>query len=127
MGLHPDPELLKPGVIVAGPFHPAFGYLVKVRWWRSRVDAWCLARNRRFQGERIILRFPKEALSEILGPAGENVKHWQELWGCRGVDIEQMANWSPGRVEIFAVGGEERTVPHGKVDFAEEVKAHDSR
>ncbi len=127
MGLHPDPELLKPGVIVAGPFHPAFGYLVKVRWWRSRVDGWCLARNGRFQGERIVLRVAKEALSEVLGPAGENLKHWQGLWGCRDVDIEQMADWSPGRVEIFTVSGEEHTVPHGTVDLAEEVEAHESR
>ena len=29
MGLHPDPALEKPGVILAGPYHPAFGHLVR--------------------------------------------------------------------------------------------------
>jgi len=38
MGLHPDPQLTSQGNILAGPFHPAFGYLVRVQWWRERVD-----------------------------------------------------------------------------------------
>ncbi len=38
MGLQPDPALEKPGVILAGPYHPAFGYLVRCRWWRDRID-----------------------------------------------------------------------------------------
>ena len=38
MGLQSDPALEKPGVIIAGPYHPAFGYLVKCRWWRDRID-----------------------------------------------------------------------------------------
>ena len=29
IGLHPDQELQKPGLICAGPFHPAYGELVK--------------------------------------------------------------------------------------------------
>ncbi|MDI6784646.1 MAG: radical SAM protein, partial [bacterium] len=29
LGLQPSPELCKPGTVVAGPFHPAFGELVK--------------------------------------------------------------------------------------------------
>lgn len=37
-GLHADPELERGGRIVAGPWHPAFGYLLRVQWWRRRVD-----------------------------------------------------------------------------------------
>ena len=38
MGLQADPALEKPGVILAGPYHPAFGCLVKCRWWQDRID-----------------------------------------------------------------------------------------
>jgi len=38
MGLHADPILEKPGVVLAGPYHPAFGSLVRGRWWRERVN-----------------------------------------------------------------------------------------
>ena len=36
LGLQPDRELCAPGHILAGPFHPAFGELVKSRGWGSR-------------------------------------------------------------------------------------------
>jgi histone acetyltransferase (RNA polymerase elongator complex component) len=127
MGLHPDPELLTPGVIVGGPFHPAFGYLVKVRWWRTRVDGWCIGRNRAFQGERIVLRVAREVVSEVLGPSRENTSHWQNLWGCDGIDIVPMANWSPARLEAFTKSGIESGVPCATVDPVHEVEAHDGR
>jgi hypothetical protein len=38
MGLHPGEELLSPGNIIAGPFHPAFGHLVKSRIFRQKLE-----------------------------------------------------------------------------------------
>lgn len=37
MGLHPSESLLAPGNIVAGPYHPAFGELVKSYLFREKV------------------------------------------------------------------------------------------
>lgn len=37
MGLHPSASLLTPGNIVAGPYHPAFGELVKSYLFREKV------------------------------------------------------------------------------------------
>lgn len=127
MGLHPDPELMKPGVIIGGPFHPAFGYLVKVRWWRNRVDAWCIDRSRTCRGERMTLRVARSIVSEVLGPARENVSHWRDLWGFHSIVIEPMANWSPGRLEICAESGKESGVPCGTSNDTDEVEAHESR
>lgn len=93
MGLHPDPGLLKPGVVLGGPFHPAFGYLVRVRWWRDRIDQWCLRQARSFQGRELVLRVPREALSEVVGPSRENMLHWRENWGWAGCRLESMEHW----------------------------------
>jgi histone acetyltransferase (RNA polymerase elongator complex component) len=122
MGLHPDPELVKPGVVIGGPFHPAFGYLVKVRWWRNRVDTWCFDRSRTCRGERMTLRVAGKIVSEVLGPARENVSHWRNLWGFRSIVIEPMANWPPGRLEIAAENGNESGVPCGTSSHTDEVE-----
>lgn len=100
MGLHPDPELLKPGVILGGPFHPAFGYLVKVRWWRDRVDRWCAERDGVHHGRHVTLKVAREVVSELLGPARENLAHWRIRWGWAHVLVEPMADWPSSRFEV---------------------------
>jgi histone acetyltransferase (RNA polymerase elongator complex component) len=127
MGLHADPALLKPGAIVGGPFHPAFGYLVKVRWWRNRVDAWCLEQSRSTKGGLLVLRVAQEVVSEVLGPARENVSHWQNLWRFEGVVIEPMAGRPRGRLEISTHSGNESGAPCEILERADEVEAHGSR
>lgn len=100
MGLHADPELLAPGRIIAGPFHPAFGYLVRVRWWRNQVDKALGAeldecrvspRGERgsvpAEGRSLALTVPRRLLSEAVGPAQGNIKHWQERWGIKHVTV----------------------------------------
>jgi len=100
MGLHPDPELLKPGVILGGPFHPAFGYLVKVRWWRDRIDRWCAERDDVHNARRVTLRMAREVVSELLGPSRENLSHWRIRWGWAHVQVEPMADWPSSRFEL---------------------------
>ncbi|MCE5244628.1 MAG: radical SAM protein [Desulfobacteraceae bacterium] len=79
MGLHADPELCKSGSIVAGPFHPAFGYLVRVRRWRDRVDA-CLRDTMKRGTKHVALTVPAAAISEVVGPGRSNVTYWKEKW-----------------------------------------------
>jgi histone acetyltransferase (RNA polymerase elongator complex component) len=100
MGLHPDPELLKPGVILGGPFHPAFGYLVRVRWWRNRIDHWCMHQERSFRGKKMVLSAAREVVSEIVGPGRENVAHWETRWGWTGIGFELTADRPGNHFEI---------------------------
>lgn len=79
MGLHADRELLKSGSIVAGPFHPAFGYLVRVRRWRDRIDA-CLRDTMKTGAQKVALTVPAAAISEVVGPGRSNVTYWKEKW-----------------------------------------------
>jgi histone acetyltransferase (RNA polymerase elongator complex component) len=80
MGLHSDPSLEKDGVIVAGPYHPAFGHLVRARWWRDRVDQE-LASFAELAGAEFGLRVPSRLVSEVIGHRRSNLRHWKSRWG----------------------------------------------
>lgn len=86
MGLQPDPALEEPGVILAGPYHPAFGCLVKSRWWRDRVDRYL--DSRRAAGElngdslsEIILLVAPHQVADAIGHRKSNLRHWKTRWG----------------------------------------------
>lgn len=87
MGLHADPALQKPGAVAAGPYHPAFGYLVKVNWWRRQVDRFLAAADRT-SGKRLLLRAPARYISEVHGPARGNINHWLTHWHLAEVQVK---------------------------------------
>lgn len=109
MGLHGDPELLRPGHIVAGPFHPAFGYLVRARWWRNRVDACIGDRLPMAAGRSLVVRVPERRVSEVLGPGRENLTHWKTRWGLASVQVRGESAWTAGRLACEELGaGDQR-------------------
>ena len=78
MGLQPDEELCTPGNIVAGPFHPAFGELVKSLVLRRRLTPQIedlLSSGRR----KIKILAPKNMESKLRGQQNVNIKYWQAL------------------------------------------------
>ncbi len=85
MGLHPDPALEKPGVILAGPYHPAFGHLVRCRWWKDRVDQEFAAFSELAGGE-IVLRVSPNRVSDVIGHGRSNLRHWKARWNI-GVKV----------------------------------------
>jgi hypothetical protein len=88
MGLHADPELEKPGRILSGPYHPAFGYLVRVRWWRDRVDRDLDGEEGSKNGDMLLVSAPNAQLSEVIGPKRSNLRHWQEKYGLDRVEVQ---------------------------------------
>jgi histone acetyltransferase (RNA polymerase elongator complex component) len=101
LGLHPDPELQKPGAILAGPFHPAFGYLVRVHWWRRRLDRYLEAHHGVALGKEMTLRVAERSLSEVIGPGRANVRHWQEKWRLKEIQVEGSADQLPGEFDAL--------------------------
>lgn len=100
MGLHADPELETPGTILAGPYHPAFGYLVKVHWWRQEVDR-NLAAYRPGAKKSLLLRVPQRFISEALGPQQMNIDYWLKKWQFDEVRIEAESDWASNRFEAI--------------------------
>lgn len=86
MGLHADPALEKPDVILAGPHHPAFGYLVRCRWWRDRVHAGYTASPGISSGEALV-RVPPARISEAIGPERSNPEYWKSEWKLQNVRV----------------------------------------
>jgi histone acetyltransferase (RNA polymerase elongator complex component) len=80
MGLHADRSLDNPGVVLAGPHHPAFGHMVKSRWWRDRMDR-DFASFAQTDGTEFILKAPPSRVSEVIGHGRSNLRHWKSRWG----------------------------------------------
>ncbi len=73
MGLHADPALNRPGVVLAGANHPAFGYLVRCRWWRDRIEKELGGRA----GGSLSIRAAPNFISEIIGPERCNIGYFE--------------------------------------------------
>ncbi len=79
MGLHSDPALEKPGVVIAGPYHPAFGCLVKSRWWRDRLDRDFVS-SPELRGGEIFLHVAPNQVGDAIGHRRSNIGHWKNRW-----------------------------------------------
>jgi len=74
MGLQATKDLDRPGEVVAGPWHPAFGELVKSRLWRRQLDE----KMSEYQGEsKVEIVVPYRYLSQARGQHSCN-QHWLE-------------------------------------------------
>lgn len=75
MGLQPDKELCQEGNIIAGPFHPAFGELVKSYGYKVAVQKEIAALP---EGKyEITINHPPKLASIVRGMHRENVKFWE--------------------------------------------------
>jgi histone acetyltransferase (RNA polymerase elongator complex component) len=90
-GLHSDPQLEKPGSIVAGPYHQAFGYLVRVHWWRERVDGLVISNGMETKGRNLTVWVPHHRVSEAVGPSRANLQHWKTHWSFNETTVRGMA------------------------------------
>ena len=81
LGLQPDRELCAPGHILAGPFHPAFGELVKSRGVGLQV----LEKIAELPGGdyNMIITCPDRMASIVRGQHRSNVRLWEETGKVR--------------------------------------------
>jgi histone acetyltransferase (RNA polymerase elongator complex component) len=98
MGLHADRSLEAPGAVLAGPYHPAFGHMVKSRWWRDRLDRDFEASSQ-IEGPEYTLKVPLNLVSEIVGHGKSNLRHWKSRWG---ISVKVVSDSSPvgGRMPV---------------------------
>lgn len=100
IGLQADEELCSPGNIIAGPFHPAFGEIVKSMVLREKITPQILALKER-GCRKIKIYVPKKEISKLRGQKNSNIKYWQEM----GVEVA-VANAADDMIRVEGVSCE---------------------
>jgi len=120
MGLHPSESLLAPGNIVAGPYHPAFGELVKSYLFREKVidilGKGVLSRlSRPGKGQRIAVSvgLHKADVSQFVGHQRSNLNEYHRR--LKGVDIDWHIDHRQRREEFSCAAGQVQLVDHCSV------------
>ncbi|MGE5381298.1 MAG: elongator complex protein 3 [Methylocystaceae bacterium] len=78
IGLQASTDLIQPGTIVAGPWHPALGELVKSREWRRRIEK---ALEGTAAGQSVQIMVPRSKISQAVGQNRMNLLWLQEKLG----------------------------------------------
>ena len=98
MGLHGNSDLLRPGNIVAGPYHPAFGHLVHSALFLDSIVRRLEAQTNR--PERLGLRVNPRDVSRAIGANRKNVRILEDRFGLKA-KVFSDPGIIPGCVEIM--------------------------
>ena len=101
MGLQADPELEKPGVVLAGPYHPAFGYLVKSRYRRDRILELVRFEPEGVRTARLTAVVHDRVRSEVLGPSRENVEFIEAELGLERFNVRVEKDRDEERIDLL--------------------------
>ncbi len=89
IGLQPDDELCQPGNIVAGPFHPSMGELVKSRLIRNQLTPQIdYLYSQGCTNMKIIC--PPNLQSQVVGMKKANFAFWAEHYSNLQLEIETL-------------------------------------
>lgn len=86
VGLQPTDELLRPGTILAGPFHPALGQLVASARLLEAMKAALMQRRGNQFDSAVIIVHPKD-LSTAIGQKRSNIIRLKKEFGLRNLSI----------------------------------------
>ena len=86
IGLQPDEELCAAGNIVAGPFHPAMGELVKSRVLRHHFTP-MLQELVEGGAKGVIFHCPRRYESKLRGLKNSNMQYWQQQFPALTITI----------------------------------------
>jgi histone acetyltransferase (RNA polymerase elongator complex component) len=97
IGLMSSPSLLEEGTIVAGPWHRAFGFLVRSKIHRQRIGPLLPEPGR---AERIRLRVPRREIPLVRGHENTGLREIEEKSGAVVVEVRPDDSLLPGRLEV---------------------------
>ena len=107
MGLQAN-SALDGGAVLAGPYHPAFGYFVRVHWWRLVVDRE-LSQLGVKSGARVSISVPHRFLYECRGPRDINRRFWMKKRKLGEISIEPLLVMGESGGRCFRVDWSYRT------------------
>lgn len=95
LGLQPTAELEAPGVLLAGPYHPAFGQLVESELC---YDLMCALAAGIPEGSRVSFLAPTGRTSDLVGQGRRNLARLSERFGVSAIKVRE--DPALGRSEI---------------------------
>jgi len=99
IGLQSSAALESPGTIVAGPYHPAFGHMVKSAIFFDLL-AVALKKLKIDANQSIILKSSPSNISYLLGLKKENISSLQSIYGFRQIKVEGDKNLLQDKVMV---------------------------
>jgi histone acetyltransferase (RNA polymerase elongator complex component) len=98
LGLQATEELDSEGVILAGPYHPAFGEMVESYLFYLMVSHFCETAVNARQEVLVIKHHPRDH-SKVRGQGAVNLKRWRDNYG---VSVRLVAGWpNQGELGIY--------------------------
>ncbi|MBU5613192.1 elongator complex protein 3 [Geomonas azotofigens] len=95
-GLQPTSELDSPGVVLAGPYHPAFGQLVESELWFDRM---CELLEGVPAGSRVSFGAPAGRVSDLVGQRRANLQRLATRYGVTA-SVSEDAALSPDHISL---------------------------
>jgi histone acetyltransferase (RNA polymerase elongator complex component) len=89
LGLLLPSKLAFDSATVAGPWHPAYGQLVRSAWWRERIDASLRQWPNRVAGRVVVIRVGQRYSGDALGWKRQNIDHWRQKWNLKDVCVQR--------------------------------------
>jgi histone acetyltransferase (RNA polymerase elongator complex component) len=103
LGLQPTAELESPGVLLAGPYHPAFGQLVESELY---YELMCVLAAGVPEGSRVSFLAPAGRTSDLVGQGRRNLKSLAERFGVIVTKVSEDAGLAGSEITLQWSGGE---------------------
>jgi len=97
IGLMSSPSLLKKGEIIAGPWHPSFGFLVRSAIYLEKLKPYLPSRG---DSKNITLRIHPNEIPLLIGHKRDGIKQIETFTDAVIKDIISDDSISPGRVYV---------------------------
>jgi hypothetical protein len=118
MGLQPSEDLLQPGTVVAGPFHPAFGELVKQKLYRQQAEA-AIKMHRKQYGlvKKLVLLVNYREVSKLTGHKKANLKYLAQAFNLESLSVKPVQGNERGFIGVTAEGRDKPEIQLTGADF----------
>ena len=105
MGLYPGEELLRDGVVKAGPFHPSFGELVEQEIFKAQARMGLIKYRKKYlSSTEIELQVNFRDVSKMTGPNKKNLRELSQEFGLSSIKVKAEPGLDCNWVGIYRLG-----------------------
>ena len=97
MGLMSSPHLEQPGAILGGPYHPAFGFLVRARMYRHRL---AVSLDGEVPARSVRLYAPAREIPLLRGFANQGLRWFEARTGAKVASVHADPTLLPGGIRL---------------------------